>query len=59
MDSEVPGCPSGWMFATVPTGESVTQYSIYVVTGPAEKPFAVGFDQAERAGLVVWRAEVL
>ncbi len=47
------------MFATVPTGESVTQCSIHVVTGQAEKPFAVGFDQAERAGLVVWRADVL
>ncbi|MGA5283451.1 hypothetical protein ACPCSK_24010 [Streptomyces griseoincarnatus] len=59
VDSEVPGCPSDWMFATVPTGESVTQCSIHVVTGQAEKPFAVGFDQAERAGLVVWRADVL
>ncbi|GHE31784.1 hypothetical protein QWL27_25775 [Streptomyces thermocarboxydus] len=59
MDSEVPGCPSDWIFATVPTGDSVTQCSIHVVTGEGQKPFAVGFDQVDRAGLVAWRAEGL
>ncbi|MFF5342021.1 hypothetical protein ACFY4H_15060 [Streptomyces althioticus] len=59
VDPEVPGCPSDWMFAAVPTGGSITQCSIHVVTGQGEKPFAVGFDQAEGAGLVVWRADVL
>lgn len=59
VDPEVPGCPSDWILATVPTSDSVTQCSIHVVTGEGDKPIAVGFDEADRPGLVAWRADLL
>ncbi|WP_330451353.1 MULTISPECIES: hypothetical protein [unclassified Streptomyces] len=52
---KVPGCPTDWITQMVAPGESVTECSIHLVTGD-DKPFAVGFMEADRPGLVAWRA---
>ncbi|GAA2334241.1 hypothetical protein OKJ48_23295 [Streptomyces kunmingensis] len=55
-DTKIPGCPSDWVARTVPPGDSVTECSIHLVTDDDDKPFAVGFAEADRPGLVTWRA---
>ncbi|WP_330481233.1 hypothetical protein OH782_00910 [Streptomyces sp. NBC_01544] len=40
----------------IPPGDSVTECSIHLVTDDGDKPFAVGFAEAGRQGLVAWRA---
>ncbi|MCO4695256.1 hypothetical protein LRR80_01306 [Streptomyces sp. RO-S4] len=57
-DTGIPGCPSDWVATMVPPGDSVTQCTIHLVTGEGDKPFAVGFDEADRPGLVTWRADL-
>ncbi|MFC8535796.1 hypothetical protein ACFUJY_17815 [Streptomyces sp. NPDC057249] len=54
---EIPGCPTDWATQLVPPGDSVTECSVHLVTGD-DKPFAVGFSEADRPGLVAWRAPV-
>ncbi|MFJ7630976.1 hypothetical protein ACIQZN_31295 [Streptomyces sp. NPDC097595] len=54
---EIPGCPTDWVTQLVPPGDSVTECSVHLVTGD-DKPFAVGFAEADRPGLVAWRAVV-
>ncbi|MFH9476280.1 hypothetical protein ACH4L7_20895 [Streptomyces anulatus] len=56
VDARIPGCPSDWVARMVPPGESVTECSIHMVTDERDKPFAVGFAEAGRPGLVTWRA---
>lgn len=56
LDTKVPGCPSDWVARMVPPGDSVTECSIHLVTDDGDKPFAVGFAEAGRPGLVAWRA---
>lgn len=58
LDTEIPGCPSDWVARTIPPGDSVTECSIHLVTDAGDKPFAVGFAEAGRPGLVAWRAPV-
>ncbi|MFE5897622.1 hypothetical protein ACFQ67_09395 [Streptomyces sp. NPDC056488] len=53
---KVPGCPSDWVARMVPPGDSVTECSVHLVTDDGDKPFAVGFAEAGRPGLVTWRA---
>ncbi|MFD0342799.1 hypothetical protein ACFVH0_29660 [Streptomyces sp. NPDC127117] len=55
-DTKIPGCPSDWVTRVVSPGESVTECSIHMVTDDNDKPFAVGFAEADRPGLVTWRA---
>lgn len=55
-DTKIPGCPSDWVARVVPPGGSVTECSIHLVTDDDDKPFAVGFVQTDRPGLVAWRA---
>ncbi|WP_330242387.1 hypothetical protein [Streptomyces sp. NBC_00525] len=52
---EIPNCPTDWTTQLVPPGESVTECSVHLVTGD-DKPFAVGFSEADRPGLAAWRA---
>ncbi|MEV6476807.1 hypothetical protein [Streptomyces sp. NPDC051657] len=56
VDTRIPGCPSDWVARMIRPGESVTECSIHVVTDDGDKPFAVGFAEAGRPGLVTWRA---
>ncbi|WP_217141672.1 hypothetical protein [Streptomyces sp. AC627_RSS907] len=56
LDTKIPGCPSDWVARMVPPGDSVTECSIHMVTDDDDKPFAVGFAEAGRPGLVGWRA---
>ncbi|MDX3766670.1 hypothetical protein OG963_23610 [Streptomyces sp. NBC_01707] len=56
VDTKIPGCPSDWVARTIPPGDSVTECSIHLVTDDGDKPFAVGFAEAGRPGLVAWRA---
>ncbi|MFE3655058.1 hypothetical protein [Streptomyces sp. NPDC059165] len=55
-DTKIPGCPSDWSARMIPPGDSVTECSIHLVTDDGDKPFAVGFAEAGRPGLVAWRA---
>ncbi|MFD5217734.1 DUF4352 domain-containing protein [Streptomyces tendae] len=55
LDAKIPGCPSDWVARAIPPGDSVTECSIHLVTDD-DKPFAVGFAEAGRPGLVAWRA---
>ncbi|MFJ5048075.1 hypothetical protein [Streptomyces sp. NPDC088719] len=50
--TKIPGCPSDWVARMIPPGESVTACSIHRVTDDGDKPFAVGFVEAGRPGLV-------
>ncbi|MFB7373885.1 hypothetical protein ACFC0D_28990 [Streptomyces sp. NPDC056222] len=56
LDTKIPGCPSDWVARMIPPGDSVTECSIHLVTDDGDKPFAVGFAEAGRPGLVAWRA---
>ncbi|MFE4305122.1 hypothetical protein ACFRR6_03575 [Streptomyces sp. NPDC056891] len=56
LDRKIPGCPSDWVARMIPPGGSVTECSIHLVTDAGDKPFAVGFAEAGRPGLVTWRA---
>ncbi|MBQ1100129.1 hypothetical protein KBY55_29725 [Streptomyces sp. b94] len=56
LDTRIPGCPSDWVARMIPPGDSVTECSIHLVTDEDDKPFAVGFAEADRPGLVTWRA---
>lgn len=56
LDTKIPGCPSDWVTRMVPPGDKVTECSIHLVTDDRDKPFAVGFAEADRPGLVAWRA---
>lgn len=56
LDTKIPGCPSDWVARMIPPGDSVTECSIHLVTDAGDKPFAVGFAEADRPGLVTWRA---
>lgn len=56
LDTEIPGCPSDWVARMIPPGDSVTECSVHLVTDDDDKPFAVGFAEAGRSGLVAWRA---
>ncbi|MFD0039655.1 hypothetical protein ACFVIZ_18695 [Streptomyces anulatus] len=56
VDTRILGCPSDWVARTIPPGENVTECSIHRVTDDRDKPFAVGFAEAGRPGLVTWRA---
>ncbi|MFV6031075.1 hypothetical protein [Streptomyces sp. NPDC056264] len=56
LGTKIPGCPSDWVARMIPPGGSVTECSIHLVTDPDDKPFAVGFAEAGRPGLVTWRA---
>ncbi|WP_329449556.1 hypothetical protein OG894_00815 [Streptomyces sp. NBC_01724] len=56
LDTKIPGCPSDWGARMIPPGDSVTECSIHLVTDDGDKPFAVGFAEAGRQGLVAWRA---
>ncbi|MDT0612122.1 hypothetical protein [Streptomyces lancefieldiae] len=58
LDTKIPSCPSDWVARTIPPGDSVTECSIHLVTDDDDKPFAVGFAEADRPGLVTWRAPV-
>ncbi|MET8741896.1 hypothetical protein [Streptomyces sp. NPDC004728] len=58
LDTKIPGCPSDWVARTIPPGDSVTECSIHLVTDDGDKPFAVGFAEAGRPGLVAWRARL-
>ncbi|MEU6341227.1 hypothetical protein ABZ883_09805 [Streptomyces sp. NPDC046977] len=53
-DTKIPGCPSDWVARTIPPGGSVTECSVHLVTDDGDKPFAVGFKEAGRPGLVAW-----
>ncbi|HWU08936.1 MAG TPA: hypothetical protein VN520_21565 [Streptomyces sp.] len=55
LDTKIPGCPSDWVARMIPPGDSVTECSIHLVTDD-DKPFAVGFAEVGRPGLVAWRA---
>ncbi|MFF2007778.1 hypothetical protein ACFVWY_01720 [Streptomyces sp. NPDC058195] len=55
-DTGIPGCPSDWVARMISPGDSVTECSIHLVTDDGDKPFAVGFAEADRPGLVAWRA---
>ncbi|MEV6201508.1 hypothetical protein AB0M64_16255 [Streptomyces sp. NPDC051771] len=54
-DAQIPGCPTDWVARMIPPGDSVTECSIHLLTDDKDTPFAVGFAQADRAGLVAWR----
>ncbi|MFD7615116.1 hypothetical protein [Streptomyces sp. NPDC059828] len=54
-DTKIPSCPSNWGTHMIPPGDSVTQCSVHLVTDDGDKPFAVGYAQADRPGLVAWR----
>ncbi|MEU8757784.1 hypothetical protein [Streptomyces sp. NPDC048659] len=53
---KIPGCPSDWVARLVPAGGDVTQCSIHMLPDDGDKPLAVGFAEADRTGLVTWRA---
>ncbi|MGW8883883.1 hypothetical protein [Streptomyces sp. NPDC055749] len=56
LDTKIPDCPSDWVARMIPPGDSVTECSIHLMTDENDKPFAVGFAEAGRPGLVAWRA---
>jgi hypothetical protein len=56
LDTKIPGCPSDWVARMIPPGDSVTECSIHLLTDDGDKPFAVGFAESGRPGLVAWRA---
>ncbi|MEU1489734.1 hypothetical protein ABZ456_05665 [Streptomyces sp. NPDC005776] len=55
-DTKIPGCPSDWVAQMIPPGDSVTECSVHLLPDDGDKPFAAGFAEADRPGLVAWRA---
>ncbi|WP_285572220.1 hypothetical protein [Streptomyces sp. RTGN2] len=58
LHTKIPDCPSDWLTQLVAPGDSVTECSVHLVTDDGDKPFAVGFAEADRPGLVAWRAHL-
>ncbi|MFE2023028.1 hypothetical protein ACFW9O_33880 [Streptomyces sp. NPDC059499] len=56
LDTKIPDCPSDWVARMIPPDDSVTECSVHLMTDDGDKPFAVGFAEADRPGLVAWRA---